>query len=720
MSDLQKITQEQMDAAGVVAAPDVLSGTASENKAIFDRMVRQLVAPAYNAAVDAINAMNQTESGIQAAEADRIAAEQGRVSAEEGRANAEQSRVSAEETRATAEQKRAAAETERVQAESGRGKAEGLRAEAEESRAQAETERASAEQSRESAEEARKAAEEARENTTNGIVAQATAQAEAAAKSASGASASASQALDSRTGAETAAENAARSAGEAQTSREGAAEKAEAAEAAAGTAQTAAQEASGSAGQAALYAEAAEGSKAAAQTSETAAKDSAKRAESWAVGGTGNREEEDTNNAKYWAGQAQAAAGGGVVSFNGRSGSVKPEKGDYTAEEVGAIPQINGAAGQLLGFTAENVVGAVDAPEGGGATQKDFLIFSGWTTSEYTIRDSFFELGGYTYIVGPSAMNQSFFDVYENLGLSAYDISKNGELKLTCKGPPPAQIGLTVIKIKTGYTTSKAYCINHFWIDVDEILTSVVPKSKILVSAKSYIPNGRMLGDVDGDGQITAEDANLINKAAVGSVELTPIQIQCADIDGDSSITTSDSYYINKVLNGSSKIGEYFRDILNNWSVNPDYETDEAQFYIDIPVSGLTASSDIALAVQGDEADQIVRVEAMSGAFRVYAKLLPINPLPYMLLENSDSSGTKSFSVTLSASDWSGNQLNKLDDSWPDMTDKSVIASPAPGSLVAAAASGVYCSDAEKQSLTFTCSTLPEEDIVYNISVLGG
>lgn len=390
------------------------------------------------------------------------------------------------------------------------------------------------------------------------------------------------------------------------------------------------------------------------------------------------------------------------------------------AEVKEKLDKPTGAAGQFLGFTAENVVGAVDAPEGGGATQKDFLIFSGWTTSEYTIRDSFFELGGYTYIVGPSAMNQSFFDVYENLGLSAYDISKNGELKLTCKGPPPAQIGLTVIKIKTGYTTSKAYCINHFWIDVDEILTSVVPKSKILVSAKSYIPNGRMLGDVDGDGQITAEDAKLINKAAVGSVELTPIQIQCADIDGDSSITTSDSYYINKVLNGSSKIGEYFRDILNNWSVNPDYETDEAQFYIDIPVSGLTASSDIALAVQGDEADQIVRVEAMSGAFRVYAKLLPINPLPYMLLENSDSSGTKSFSVTLSASDWSGNQLNKLDDSWPDMTDKSVIASPAPGSLVAAAASGVYCSDAEKQSLTFTCSTLPEEDIVYNISVLGG
>ena len=88
-----------------------------------------------------------------------------------------------------------------------------------------------------------------------------------------------------------------------------------------------------------------------------------------------------------------------------------------------------------------------------------------------------------------------------------------------------------------------------------------------------------------------------------------------------------------QLADGLAPIGEYSRDVLGNWTVNPAYETDEAQFYIDIPVSGLTANSDIALAVQGDGADQIVRVEAMSGAFRVYAKLLPINPLPYKLIQ---------------------------------------------------------------------------------------
>lgn len=42
--------------------------------------------------------------------------------------------------------------------------------------------------------------------------------------------------------------------------------------------------------------------------SATAASDSATLSESWAVGGTGSRPGEDTNNAEYWAGVAQAVA----------------------------------------------------------------------------------------------------------------------------------------------------------------------------------------------------------------------------------------------------------------------------------------------------------------------------------------------------------------------------------------------------------------------------
>lgn len=155
---LQKITDAQMDAAGVCSAPNVLTGTIAQNKAVFDKMVRSLVAPAYNAAVDAIDAINATETGIEAEEALRVAAEGGRVNAENGRVGAEAGRVSAETARVHAENARSAAESSRVTAESNRVSAENVRA-------AAETGRANAENSREAAEIARAAAEIVRANT---------------------------------------------------------------------------------------------------------------------------------------------------------------------------------------------------------------------------------------------------------------------------------------------------------------------------------------------------------------------------------------------------------------------------------------------------------------------------------------------------------------------------------------------------------------------------
>lgn len=69
------------------------------------------------------------------------------------------------------------------------------------------------------------------------------------------------------------------------------------------------------------------------QAAEQAAQSASTYAESWAVGGTGTREGEDTNNAKYWSEQAQGAVTG-VTSFNGRTGAVVPETGDYKSEMI--------------------------------------------------------------------------------------------------------------------------------------------------------------------------------------------------------------------------------------------------------------------------------------------------------------------------------------------------------------------------------------------------
>ena len=48
---IKKITAEDIAQYGVVAAPDKLEGDPGQNKAIFDRLVRELVANAVNQAL---------------------------------------------------------------------------------------------------------------------------------------------------------------------------------------------------------------------------------------------------------------------------------------------------------------------------------------------------------------------------------------------------------------------------------------------------------------------------------------------------------------------------------------------------------------------------------------------------------------------------------------------------------------------------------------------
>ena len=62
--------------------------------------------------------------------------------------------------------------------------------------------------------------------------------------------------------------------------------------------------------------------------------------------------------------EAASAAGGGVTSFNGRGGAVKPQKGDYTAEMVGAIDQNEkGRASGVASLDADGKVPAGQLPE---------------------------------------------------------------------------------------------------------------------------------------------------------------------------------------------------------------------------------------------------------------------------------------------------------------------------------------------------------------------
>ena len=124
---------------------------------------------------------------------------------------------------------------------------------------------------------------------------------------------------------------------EAETLANTASSYANAARASADAAAGSVSEASGYVGSAQTSATNALASARAAEASAAGIDDQVKLAKSWAVGNTGVRANEAVDNAMYWAGQAAAAAGGGVVSFNGRTGSVLPNAGDYSSDQIAHV-----------------------------------------------------------------------------------------------------------------------------------------------------------------------------------------------------------------------------------------------------------------------------------------------------------------------------------------------------------------------------------------------
>ena len=152
-------------------------------------------------------------------------------------------------------------------------------------------------------------------NAANESSAKAAASQKAAQTAETNAKASETAAAASQGSAETASASA-------QASAAAAAQSAQAAQSAASTATNAASSASQSATSASGSASQAQASAAAAAQSAASVDGINKTAQSWAVGGTGTREGEDTNNAKYWAQQAEATVGGDFATKNEAQGYV--------------------------------------------------------------------------------------------------------------------------------------------------------------------------------------------------------------------------------------------------------------------------------------------------------------------------------------------------------------------------------------------------------------
>lgn len=142
------------------------------------------------------------------------------------------------------------------------------------------------------------------------------------------------------------------------------------------------------------------------------------------------------------------------------------------------------------------------------------------------------------------------------------------------------------------------------------------------------IPSGRMRGDVDGDGKFTQNDANTLLKHVTGEEILTDsTQLLCCDVNSDGEISGEDTNACYKIVDGITKAGAY-TEITGNWTNNPNYETEEGQFYTDISIEGMSATSSASVLVQGEyELGFFTKAECIEGALRIYARLCPIGAI---------------------------------------------------------------------------------------------
>lgn len=161
-------------------------------------------------------------------------------------------------------------------------------------------------------------------------------------------------------------------------------------------------------------------------------------------------------------------------------------------------------------------------------------------------------------------------------------------------------------------------CVNGHWYYGSNDLLDVVPAT---------IPMGWMRGDINHDGKIDATDLALLY-SGVGSAGVTywstsfstqfpdgnvPYDYLAADINGNGIINTVDSTELNVYPKGG-KYGE----VTGNWTINPNYETEDAQFYRDFTDARFKTTSDVAIFLPSSCMNTQYSFQLNDGYIRMY------------------------------------------------------------------------------------------------------
>lgn len=138
-----------------------------------------------------------------------------------------------------------------------------------------------------------------------------------------------------------------------------------------------------------------------------------------------------------------------------------------------------------------------------------------------------------------------------------------------------------------------------------------------------------MRGDIDGDGKITQNDVDQINKHVSGIITLTGADLWCADTTGDNKVDITDFVQLSRYPEGKTTMltsTPTFADYYTNWTY---HKVDDLTGYwtAEVAINGLKATSDAIVNISNDEGI-FYKSELSDGAIRFYATRPPIAEVP--------------------------------------------------------------------------------------------
>lgn len=143
--------------------------------------------------------------------------------------------------------------------------------------------------------------------------------------------------------------------------------------------------------------------------------------------------------------EPQTGGGGGssgVSSFNGRTGPVMPQKGDYNADDVGAVSQAAFTQALSQKADAATVEQQLALKAAKGATFSVELTAESWSNGTQTVRDARFLASGYAYIYAPASGS---YAAYATAQVYAEDVTTDGSMVFHAITQPDAAITVNIL-----------------------------------------------------------------------------------------------------------------------------------------------------------------------------------------------------------------------------------------------------------------------------------